>query len=98
MALGPFAKSLQVFQAVRKLIDEQLLYQGRATPVSVSSVYDGIKRSNSSLNRKSKRLLEGSIERVVAVINEHDPDATEDRNGSATEGEQAARDEVATEV
>ena len=83
---------------MRKLIDEQLLYQGRATPISVSTVYNGIKRSNSSLNRKSKRLLEDSIERVIAVINEQDPDADEDGNGSATEGEQAARAEATLEV
>ncbi len=32
------------------------------------SVYDRIKRSNSSLNRRSKKLLEDSIERVLEVI------------------------------
>jgi ribosome biogenesis ATPase len=35
-------------------------------------VYDGIKKSNSSLNRKSKKLLEDSIERVLDVMKEED--------------------------
>lgn len=34
------------------------------------TVYEKIKRSNSSLNRKSKKLLEDSIERVLAVLKE----------------------------
>jgi ribosome biogenesis ATPase len=34
----------------------------------VRSVYDRIKRSNSSLNRRSKKLLEDSIERVLEVV------------------------------
>jgi hypothetical protein len=38
--------------------------------LTVTAVYDRIKRSNSSLNRKSKRLLEDSIERVIAVVKE----------------------------
>ena len=36
--------------------------------LSVPAVYDKIKRSNSSLNRKSKKLLEDSIERVLDVL------------------------------
>ena len=36
--------------------------------LSVPTIYDSIKRSNSSLNRKPKRILEDSIERVVEVI------------------------------
>lgn len=38
----------------------------------MSSVYGHIKRSNSSLNRKGKRLLEDSIERVLEAINAND--------------------------
>lgn len=34
----------------------------------MTAIYDSIKRSNSSLNRKPKRILEDSIERVVEVI------------------------------
>ena len=38
--------------------------------LSVPSVHEKIKRSNSSLNRKSKKLLEDSIERVLGVWKE----------------------------
>ncbi|KAI9794834.1 MAG: hypothetical protein M1816_002962 [Peltula sp. TS41687] len=60
---------------VRKIVDEQAQYDGsgRNAALSFSTVYDRIKRSNSSLNRKSKRLLEDSIERVIAVIKEDEP-------------------------
>lgn len=34
----------------------------------MTTIYDSIKRSNSSLNRKPKKLLEDSIERVVEVL------------------------------
>lgn len=36
--------------------------------LSLHTVYEKIKRSNSSLNRKSKKILEDSIERVLAVL------------------------------
>ncbi|KAI9884651.1 MAG: Vacuolar protein sorting-associated protein 20 [Watsoniomyces obsoletus] len=56
---------------VRKLIDDdQITFHGRTGHVSVSTVYERIKKSNSSLNRKSKRLLEDSIERVITVISD----------------------------
>jgi len=58
---------------VRKLADEQTQYDdGRRTRLSVLAVYEKIKRSNSSLNRKSKKLLEDSIERVLDVLKEED--------------------------
>ncbi len=57
----------QVYQIVRKLVDEDAQYD-QQTKISVSSVYDKIKRSNSSLNRKSKKLLEDSIARVLDVL------------------------------
>ena len=41
--------------------------------LSTTTVYERIKRSNSSLNRKSKRLLEDSIERVLGVMREEEP-------------------------
>ena len=72
---------------MRKLIDDdQLPYDGRTGPVSVSTVYERIKKSNSSLNRKSKRLLEDSIERVIAVIHDAEADGA-DGSASASEGE-----------
>ncbi|KAI9811433.1 MAG: hypothetical protein M1827_005416 [Pycnora praestabilis] len=53
----------EVYQAVGKLQNDGKI-SGR---LSVATVYQEIKRSNSSLNRKSKRLLEDSIERVLDV-------------------------------
>lgn len=51
---------------MRKIIDDQ--GENDRIRLSVSAIYDTIKRSNSSLNRKPKRILEDSIERVVEVV------------------------------
>ena len=59
---------------VRKFIDEQNQYDNKDTRLSVPVFYDRIKRSNSSLNRRNKKQLENSIERVLAVIVEEDVD------------------------
>lgn len=56
----------QIYQVVRKIIDDNA--ENAQFRLSVSSIYDTIKRSNSSLNRKPKRILEDSIERVVEVL------------------------------
>ena len=45
-------------------------------------VYEKIKRSNSSLSRRSKKLLEDSIERVLEVFKEEDSEDDEDDIGS----------------
>lgn len=55
-----------IYQVVRKIIDDNA--ENAQFRLSVSSIYDTIKRSNSSLNRKPKRILEDSIERVVEVL------------------------------
>lgn len=52
---------------MRKIVDEQQPEGGRLR-LSVAVIYDNIKRSNSSLNRKPKKLLEDSIERVLEVF------------------------------
>lgn len=52
---------------MRKIVDEQQQEGGRIR-LSTHAIYDTIKRSNSSLNRKPKRLLEDSIERVLEVF------------------------------
>ena len=63
---------------MRKLADEQAQYENnQQTRISVPLVYERIKRSNSSLNRKSKKLLEDSIERVLAVLKE-EADSSDD--------------------
>lgn len=59
---------------MRKFIDEQSQYDGTTIKLTVPNIYDRVKRSNSSLNRKNKRLLEGSIERVIAVVKDEDVD------------------------
>lgn len=51
---------------MRKIIDDQ--GENDRIRLSVPAIYDTIKRSNSSLNRKPKRILEDSIERVVEVV------------------------------
>lgn len=61
--------NLQVYQIVRKLADELTQYGNtQQQRMSVSAIYEKIKRSNSSLSRKSKRLLEDSIARVIAIM------------------------------
>lgn len=51
---------------MRKIIDDQ--GENDRIRLSVPAIYDTIKRSNSSLNRKPKRILEDSIERVVEMV------------------------------
>ncbi|KAL9634619.1 MAG: hypothetical protein Q9164_003988 [Protoblastenia rupestris] len=75
--------SYQIYQIVRKLVDEQGQYGDRQRQrLSVPAVYEKIKRSNSSLNRKSKRLLEDSIERVLEVLKQDADSKSDDEVGS----------------
>jgi len=60
---------------VRKLADELAENENNNKRLTVSSVYDSIKHSNSSLKRRSKDLLEDSIERVLLVIKEEQDDS-----------------------
>lgn len=64
---------------MRKIIDDQP-ETGRIR-LSVPTIYDTIKKSNSSLNRKPKRLIEDSLERVLEVVKadmgEEDEDSME---------------------
>lgn len=55
---------------MRKLADEQAQFENGGKRITTSTVYDSIKRSNSSLKRRSKKLLEDSIDRVLLVIKE----------------------------
>lgn len=66
----------QVYQIVRKIIDDQG-DNGRIR-LSVPSIYETIKKSNSSLNRKPKRLIEDSLERVLEVVKADMGDDDED--------------------
>ncbi|OJJ83341.1 putative AAA family ATPase/60S ribosome export protein Rix7 [Aspergillus glaucus CBS 516.65] len=55
-----------VYQVVRKIVDDQI--EKDQLRLTVPAIYDSIKRSNSSLNRRPKRVLEDSLERVVEMV------------------------------
>ena len=57
-----------MYQIIRKLSDESANWGG--SKLTATLVYEKIKHSNSSLNRKSKKLLEDSIERVLESLEE----------------------------
>ena len=66
-------------------MDEQTQYvDSNYSRLSIPTVYDKIKRSNSSLNRKSKKLLEDSISRVLEVLKQ---DAVSDDEVGSMEGD-----------
>lgn len=75
--------AVQVYQIVCKLVDEQQS-EGADLRLTVPTIYDRIKRSNSSLNRRSKKLLEDSIERVLDVVK---ADALYDEESESVEGD-----------
>jgi len=58
----------KVYQVIRKITDERSQYGDPGSRLSFAAVYDEIKRSNSSLSRKNKKLLEDSIERVLETL------------------------------
>ncbi|KAI9738491.1 MAG: hypothetical protein M1818_005388 [Claussenomyces sp. TS43310] len=64
----------EIYQVVRKLIDDRDEAGDGNKKVTITTVYDSIKRSNSSLKRRSKKILEDSIERVLVVIKEEQDD------------------------
>jgi ribosome biogenesis ATPase len=65
---------------VRKLADEQAELENGGKRLTVSTVYDSIKHSNSSLKRRSKRLLEDSIDRVLLVLKEQEQELDDDES------------------
>ena len=59
----------EIYQIVRQLLDTRDQYAGaQRVCLSVTTIYESIKRSNSSLSRKNRKLLENSIERVLEVL------------------------------
>ncbi len=63
---------------VRKIIDERAQYDDSSDHrLSFAIVYDEIRRSNSSLNRRPKKLLEDSIERVIESLQQDDESESE---------------------
>lgn len=68
-----------MYQVVRKIIDDRTQYEDDANPrLSFAVVYDEIRRSNSSLNRRPKKLLEDSIERVLETLQQDEESDSED--------------------
>ncbi|CAG8971892.1 hypothetical protein HYALB_00007807 [Hymenoscyphus albidus] len=82
----------EIYQIVRKLADEQVQLENGAKRLTISIVYDSIKNSNSSLKRRSKKLLEDCIDRVLRAIKEEEQE--EDDEGSL-EGNFEGFEEVA---
>ncbi|KAG9235468.1 P-loop containing nucleoside triphosphate hydrolase protein [Amylocarpus encephaloides] len=70
----------EIYQIVRKLVDEQSQLKNGGKSLTVSDVYDSIKHSNSSLKRRSKKLLEDSIDRVLRVIKEEEQELDDDES------------------
>ncbi|KAH6683283.1 ribosome biogenesis ATPase-like protein RIX7 [Halenospora varia] len=69
----------EIYQVVRKLADEQY-ENGTGKKLTVSIVYDSIKHSNSSLKRRSKKLLEDSIDRVLLVLKDQEQELDDDES------------------
>ena len=65
----------EVYQVVRKYLDEK---GESALKLRLSTVYDYIQRSNSSLKRRPKKQIEDSIDRVIDVIREDEESDDED--------------------
>jgi ribosome biogenesis ATPase len=65
----------EVYQIVRKYLDDK---NESPLKLRLSTIYDWIQRSNSSLKRRPKKQLEDSIERVIDVIREDESGDDED--------------------
>jgi ribosome biogenesis ATPase len=66
---------LQILAIVNRLREEQAQFEHGGKRLTVSAVYDSIKHSNSSLKRRSKKLLEDSIDRVLLALREQENDS-----------------------
>lgn len=80
----------EVYQVVTKFLDER-----NESPLKIRSytVYDWIKNSNSSLKRRSKKQLEDSIDRVLAVLQEDESGEDEIAEIEGFAQEEAAKKE-----
>ncbi|RKF80758.1 putative AAA domain-containing protein C16E9.10c [Golovinomyces cichoracearum] len=70
----------EIYQIICKLIDDKEGLRRSKKSLKVDSVYESIKNSNSSLKRRSKRVLEESIGRVLEVIREDSLEETDSMN------------------
>lgn len=82
---------------MRKLADEQAQFDNGngGKRLTVSAVYESIKRSNSSLKRKSKKLLEDSIDRVLRVMKE---EQDEENDSESLDGDFEGIDDAGHQV
>jgi ribosome biogenesis ATPase len=64
----------EVYQVVRKLLDD---HEKTVREIKFYTVYDWIQKSNSSLKRKPKKMLEDSIDRVLSVLEDEANDEDE---------------------
>jgi ribosome biogenesis ATPase len=65
----------EIYQIVRKYLDDK---NESPLKLKISTIYDWLQRSNSSLKRRPKKQLEDSIERVIDVIREDESGDDED--------------------
>jgi ribosome biogenesis ATPase len=79
-----------IYQIVRKYIDEK---NESPLKLRITTIYESIQRSNSSLKRRPKKQLEDSIERVIDVIRE-DEEGDDSDEMAELEGDFGTNDEV----
>ncbi len=91
---GNLGLDREIYQIVLKL-EEPEEEGGRRPRLTVGSVYDSIKRSNSSLARQKKRPLEDSIERVLAARKEHHKVDDEEDSDDLLEAQELERAKAA---
>jgi ribosome biogenesis ATPase len=90
--IGNLGLDRDVYQIVLKLEEQGENESGRKPRLTVGSVYDSIKRSNSSLARQKKRPLEDSIERVLAVRKEQDKADEQEDSDDLLEAQELERE------
>jgi len=91
---GNLGLDREIYQIVLKL-EEPEVEGGRKPRLTVGSVYDSIKRSNSSLARQKKRPLEDSIERVLAAREKHHKADEEEDSDDLLEAQELERAKAA---
>ncbi|KAF3480277.1 ribosome biogenesis ATPase RIX7 [Arthroderma uncinatum] len=74
----------EIYQAIRKLDEQHLDETGEPLSLVAHTIYDRIRRSNSSLNRRPKKVLEDSIERVLDIFKQ---DRAVEEDGDIIEGD-----------
>jgi ribosome biogenesis ATPase len=74
----------EIYQIVRKYLDDK---NESPLKLKLTTVYDYIQRSNSSLKRRPKKQLEDSIERVIDVIREDEESGDDEDEMAELEGD-----------